>query len=328
GPASGPGRNPWDPARWTGGSSSGSGAAVGGGLVSFALGTETWGSILCPSAFCGVTGLRPTYGLVSRAGGMVGAYSFDKIGPLARSAADCRAILGAIAGPDENDLTTVERRVDLTQRRRSPRAIKAALIEPDWAKTKGAEPGVRATFERALADLRSLGLDPQPAKLPDFPAAEVSGLLITVEALSTFEHFFEAGGVKQLRDPYAAHQRDINSAIHGDDVIKAWRMRRVAQDLMAEFFEQWDVIVAPNFLSVAPPIVTDLYESLPYGDTVGAFAVACGLPGLALPMGAATHGLPCSFQLVGAPFDEALLCDLGELYQSRTRHHLARPAEA
>jgi len=101
--ASGPGRNPWDPGRWTGGSSSGSGAAVAAGLATFALGTETWGSILCPSAFCGLTGIRPTYGLVSRAGGMVGAYTFDKVGPLARSAADCRTVLAAIAGPDPRD---------------------------------------------------------------------------------------------------------------------------------------------------------------------------------------------------------------------------------
>src|SRR5262245_15907099 len=95
---SGPGRNPWDRTRWTGGSSSGSGAAVAGGLVGFAIGTETWGSILCPAAFCGITGLRPTYGRVSRAGGMVGSWTFDKIGPRARSAADCRLTPAALAG--------------------------------------------------------------------------------------------------------------------------------------------------------------------------------------------------------------------------------------
>src|SRR5207247_7003607 len=95
---SGPGRNPWNPDRWTGGSSSGSGAAVAAALVPFALGTETWGSILCPSAFCGTTGLRPSYGRVSRAGAMVCAWSFDKVGPLARSAADCRIVLPATHG--------------------------------------------------------------------------------------------------------------------------------------------------------------------------------------------------------------------------------------
>ena len=91
----GPGRNPWDRERWTGGSSSGTGASVSAGFVAFGIGTETWGSILCPSAFCGVTGLRPTYGRVSRAGGMVGSYSLDKIGPMARSAENEPAILRA-----------------------------------------------------------------------------------------------------------------------------------------------------------------------------------------------------------------------------------------
>src|SRR5437762_9023516 len=103
---SGPGRNPWDIGRWTGGSSSGSGASVAAGLCGFAIGTETWGSILCPSAFCGITGLRPTYGRVSRAGAMACAYTFDKVGPIARSARDCRLILEAIAGPDPDDPTS------------------------------------------------------------------------------------------------------------------------------------------------------------------------------------------------------------------------------
>src|SRR6185436_11393574 len=113
--SAGPGRNPWNTDRWTGGSSSGSGAAVAGGLVGFALGTETWGSILCPSAFCGITGVRPTYGRVSRAGGMVCSYTFDKVGPLARSAADCRMILEAIAGHDPDDPTSSHEPVRLVR---------------------------------------------------------------------------------------------------------------------------------------------------------------------------------------------------------------------
>src|SRR5690349_8113430 len=113
----GPMRNPWDPDRWTGGSSSGTGACVAAGLVGFGIGTETWGSILCPSAFCGVTGLRPTYGRVSRAGGMVGSYTLDKIGPIARSAADCRLILQAIAGSDPRDLTSSDEPVQVERRK-------------------------------------------------------------------------------------------------------------------------------------------------------------------------------------------------------------------
>src|SRR5256886_14183062 len=106
----GPGLNPWDRTRWSGGSSSGSGIAVAAGLVTFALGSETSGSILTPSAFCGVTGLRPTYGLVSRYGAMALSWTLDKIGPMARTADDASLVLEAIAGPDADDATSSGRR--------------------------------------------------------------------------------------------------------------------------------------------------------------------------------------------------------------------------
>src|SRR5262245_11620821 len=183
--SSGPGRNPWDRSRWTGGSSSGSGAAVAAGLVGFAIGTETWGSILCPAAFCGITGLRPTYGRVSRAGGMVGSWTFDKIGPLARSAADCRLILEAIAGADPDDPSAAHEPVALGPTHRAPKQIRAALVPLDFAKTKMAEPEVKERFDAAVAELRAAGLDPVETKLPEFPASEMAGLIITAEALST-----------------------------------------------------------------------------------------------------------------------------------------------
>jgi aspartyl-tRNA(Asn)/glutamyl-tRNA(Gln) amidotransferase subunit A len=323
--ASGPGRNPWDRTRWTGGSSSGSGAAVAAGLVAFAIGTETWGSILCPSAFCGITGLRPTYGRVSRAGGMVGSWTFDKIGPLARSAADCRLILAAIAGEDPDDPSASHEPVDLRPRGKKPKDLRAALIPLDFAKTKMAEPEVKSRFDAAVAELRAVGLVIEEATLPEFPASEMAGLIITAEALSTFENFFRDGTVHQLKDRYAPWQPEINRAIGGSDLVKAWRMRRALQEKMVAFFERYDVIVTPNFMSVAPPIDRDLAETLPYADPVGWIGNACGLPAVALPSGPGAHDMPAGFQIMGAPWDEALLLDLGELYQKRTRFHLERP---
>src|SRR5947199_153174 len=129
--SSGPGRNPWNRERWTGGSSSGSGAAVAAGLVGFALGTETWGSILCPSAFCGITGLRPTYGRVSRAGAMVCSWTFDKVGPLARSAADCRLVLQAVAGPDAGDPSASAEPLRLDRQGVDVSRLKGALVPLD-----------------------------------------------------------------------------------------------------------------------------------------------------------------------------------------------------
>jgi aspartyl-tRNA(Asn)/glutamyl-tRNA(Gln) amidotransferase subunit A len=319
----GPGRNPWEPSRWTGGSSSGAGAAVGGGLVTFAIGTETWGSILCPSAFCGVTGLRPTYGRVSRAGAMVCSYTFDKIGPLARSAADCRAVLAAIAGPDPADSSASDEPLRIDRGRRSIGGLHAAVIPLDFA--KHGEPEVKKGFEEALGVLGRLGLKLETTTLPDFPAADVAGAIITAEALSAFETFYRDGRVKQLKDPYAPYQMELASPMTAADLVKAWRMREVLQEKMSDFFGRYDVIVTPNFMSVAPPISKDLNESLNYSDPVGGVGNACGLPSIALPMGKGRGGLPIGFQIMGAPWDEGLLLDLGEAYQGKTVFHRDHP---
>lgn len=322
---SGPGRNPWDPKRWTGGSSSGSGAAVAAGLAGFAIGTETWGSILCPSAFCGLTGFRPTYGLVSRYGGMVGAYTFDKVGPLARTASDCRAILQAIAGPDPLDPTTASDEALLAPRIGKPlRQLHAALVPLDFKET--GEPEVKAAFDAAVDELRRAGLSLEETKLPDYPASEVAGLLITVEALAAFEPFFKDGRVKQTVDELAWRQMEIGAAITGADAMKAVRMRAELQQKTAELFDRYDVIVTPNFKSVASLVDDDLNKALPYGDPVGAIGNACGLPAIALPCGFGKGHMPVGFQIVGAPFEEATLLDLGDVYQARTAHHRSRPA--
>ncbi len=323
---SGPGRNPWDTRRWTGGSSSGSGAAVAAGLVAFATGTETWGSILCPSAFCGITGVRPTYGRVSRAGGMVGSWTVDKVGPMARSASDCRSILSVISGPDPADPSAANQPVTFSGRQKLSSRLRAAVIAPDFAQTKGAEAEVSHAFHQATQALGLLGIRMERAELPEFPAAEVASVLITAEALSTFEKFYRDGTVHQLKDAYAPHQPEINRAMTGADVVKAWRMRLVLQRQMAEFFSRYDVIVSPNFLSVAPPIDRDLYETLPYSDPVGAVGNACGLPAIALPCGFGRNRMPAGFQIVGAPWEEGRLLDIGELYQENTRFHRERPS--
>lgn len=323
--SSGPGRNPYDPTRWTGGSSSGAGAAVAAALCAYGIGTETWGSILCPSAFCGLTGLRPTYGLVSRAGAMVCSYTFDKIGPLARSAADCRLVLQTIAGPDPDDPSSAKERVNLAAHAGRPlNQLRGALVPLDW-KTTG-EPEVKAAFDAAVEALRAAGLALEEAPLPDFPASEVAGAIITAEALSAFEPFYRSGRVRELVDDMAPHQLDINTAFGAPDLVKAWRMRAVLQQKTADFFDRWDVIVTPNFKSVAPKIDQDLNAALPYGDPVGAIGNACGLPAIALPCGTGRDQMPAGFQIVAAPFEEATLLDLGDLYQSRTRHHQSRPA--
>ena len=323
--ATGPARNPWNENHWTGGSSSGSGAAVAGGLAAFALGTETWGSILCPSAFCGTTGLRPTYGRVSRAGAMVCSNTYDKVGPIARSAKDCRLIMQAIAGQDPDDPTSSPEPVKLaagTGRRLAE--LRGALVPLDFS--KGREPESRQAFDRAVEELRTMGLRLEEAKLPEFPTAEVASIIITAEALSAFERFHRDGSVRKLHDPYAAYQWEIGAAITAEDLVKAWRMRRVVQQKMTEFFSNYDCIVTPNFITTAPGIDEDINKALDgFSDPVGGLGNTCGLPSIALPSGAGKNGLPLGFQIVGAPFDEATLLDLGEAYQKRTPFHTDHP---
>ncbi len=150
-------------------------------------------------------------------------------------------------------------------------------------------------------------------------------MLITAEALSTFENFYRDGRVHRLKDAYAPWQPEINRALTGADVVKAWRMRRVLQERIAGFFGRYDILVSPNFLSTAPPVDRDLYETLPYADPVGAVGNACGLPAIALPCGFGRDRLPVGFQVVAAPYDEALLLEIGERYQARTPFHRERP---
>jgi aspartyl-tRNA(Asn)/glutamyl-tRNA(Gln) amidotransferase subunit A len=258
---------------------------------------------------------------------MVGAYTFDKVGPLARSSADCRTVLAAIAGADPRDPSCATEKTKLDRGAgKSWHNLRAARVSLDWKKL--GEPEVKAAFETAVAELSAAGLRIEETPLPDVPASEVAGLLIGMEALAAFDPFLADGRVKQLVDDMAPRQLELAQVVSGADTIKAMRMREAIQREMREFFRQFDVIVTPNFMSVAPPVDQDLNVALPYGDPVGALGAACGLPGLALPAGTGQAGMPVSFQIVAAPFDDATLLDLGDMYQSRTQFHRRHPAIA
>jgi Asp-tRNA(Asn)/Glu-tRNA(Gln) amidotransferase A subunit family amidase len=199
------------------------------------------------------------------------------------------------------------------------RPRKAALVPLDWSKT--GEPEVKAAFDAALPALKACGLELEETTFPEYPAGEVSGLLITVEALAAFEPFINDGRVKQLVDPLARHQRELAQPVTGADVMKAWRMRRELQEIVARFFEKYDVIVTPNFRSVAPPVEADLNVALAYSDPAGAIGVGCGLPALALPTGFGKAHLPVSLQIMGPPFSEPMLLEIGQRFQRETHHH-------
>src|SRR5207244_1803324 len=220
----GPGKTPWSVDYWSGGSSSGPGSAVAAGLVPFAIGSETSGSILTPSAYCGITGLRPTYGLVSRNGAMALAWTMDKLGPMCHSAEDCALVLAAIAGGDSNDPGSAGKSFYYAPEfaRKMPE-IRVGYAPADFS--EWAEPSARPAFEKALADIRALGVTLVETKLPDFPYGPVVATVITAEAGSVFEPLIRSGKVDQLADAKQIAGLKASLDITAADYLKAMRIR-------------------------------------------------------------------------------------------------------
>jgi aspartyl-tRNA(Asn)/glutamyl-tRNA(Gln) amidotransferase subunit A len=326
----GPCRNPWDPRRWAGGSSSGPAAAVAAGLVPLAIGMETRGSITCPAAFCGVTGYRPTYGVLSRHGAMTLAYTLGKLGPLSRSAEDCALATAVLAGADARDPSAIAPPPGLDRVRAGvARGLRIAVLELPAAKDLLA--GAREAFEAAQGVFREAGAIVDPAELPPFPHDEVAEVLVEAEAANAFEDLVRSGRTRELADP--SHRTrsaaDYVPRATSADYVRASRIRAEIQRAMARFFEKHDLVLAPN-LPFAPPRVDEALTSAPWWgapDPIGAAGNLAGLPAVAFPVGLA-GGLPVSAQLVGPALEDARVLGAAALFQSRTSHHLQRPPRA
>jgi aspartyl-tRNA(Asn)/glutamyl-tRNA(Gln) amidotransferase subunit A len=312
-------RTPWNTDYWSGGSSSGSGAAVAAGLVPFAIGSETDGSITNPASYCGVTGLRPTYGRVSRAGAMVLSWTLDKLGPLCRSAADAGLVLSAIAGRDPADITTVD--VPLAQ---APvKRWRVATVAGTHAKL---QPEVAENFERSLHTLRDF-CTLTSVRLPEYPYDAMVSAVIAAEAASSFRDIINDGRVKQLRDPGGRAGAYAYLAVSAVDYVDAMRRRAQLRADFARLFETADVLVAPTFSTVALPVALPFDKAYP-GTDDGELVTACnlaGLPAISVPNGFGRHGLPTGLMFVAPPFAESELVAIAATYQSRTAYHLARP---
>ena len=322
--SSGATSNPWDRARWSCGSSSGSGSATAAALVGFAIGSETWGSILCPSAFDGVTGLRPTYGRVPRTGAMALSWTMDKLGPMARSAEDCRLILESIAGPDSGDPSSLE-----TTPREEPknsadaRGFRVGVLRPDFGKIY--DPEVATAFEEAVRKLSALGVAVSDAKLPDFPYDETAALVIVVEAAAAFEPLITSGQVRELVEPAARWAGDAAKTVSGVDYVRAMQARRLIQEAFDDMFRQYDLLVSPTMPIVAAKLTDKLDTAFAYADPLGSGGNLAGLPALSMPCGFSKTGLPIGIQVVGRPWDEGRILGLGRLYQENTDWHRRRP---
>lgn len=329
----GPGLNPWDVTCWSGGSSSGPASAVAAGLVPFALGSETSGSILSPSAYCGITGLRPTYGYVSRYGAMALSWTMDKIGPMCHSAEDCGLVLETIAGSDSNDPSSAGKSFYYTpQYSRQLTDLRIGFSPDDMAWTTD---DARPVFQAAMQVMRQMGPQFVEVKLPDLPYGAMADVIIGAEEACVFEQLITGSQVNDLADPAQIAGLRANLAIPATEYLKAMRIRSLLKQKFRELFADIDAIVAPTRYNVAPKVADPLDGPdrvpvpAPASDGMRRLIPAgnlAGIPALSIPCGF-VGGLPVALQLAGPAFTENTLLAVAREFQNRTDWHKRRPPQ-
>jgi aspartyl-tRNA(Asn)/glutamyl-tRNA(Gln) amidotransferase subunit A len=320
-------KNPWNTDCWTCGSSSGSGAIVAAGLAAFAIGTETWGSIICPSAFCGVSGLRPTYGRVSRFGAMALAPSMDKIGPLARSAEDCARVFAAMAGHDPKDHSTLA--VDKAAFTYSPSVeLKAHPLKVGWLTNawKSLDSAVAKPLDAAEKVLKKYFGGVKDAKLPEGPFEDAANVIVGVEGASSFRSLVRSGRVGELADPLGQINGYVNEQFSGADYVCALRVREILQKKMADLFDSFDVLATAALPIPATPVDFDLEKGLSFPDPLGGIGNLCGLPALSVPCGFTDKHLPVGLQFVARAGDDLAVIQAARAYQAHTDWHRRHPS--
>jgi aspartyl-tRNA(Asn)/glutamyl-tRNA(Gln) amidotransferase subunit A len=323
-------RNPWDPATWPGGSSSGTGVGVAAGMFLAGLGTDTAGSIRIPAAFCGVSGLMPTFGRVPKSGCVPLGYSLDHIGPLARGVRDCAEVLAVIAGPHPSDPDSVD--APFTAPDPAPDLTGVRIgVARDGHFPDASDPALAGTFDAALAEFAALGAELVEVTLPYWTELKTANLVtMACEALA----YHRTDASTRWGDYFAATRAMLarGALVSGADYVQAQRVRRVAQDAIARLFDGVDLVACPT-ASVAAPAYAAITDADGNHDVDGMFALihtgywdCLGNPVLALPMGFTAAGLPLSLQLAAPAFGEAAALRAGEAYQGRTDWHLRVPA--
>jgi len=323
---SGGAKNPWNETCWTCGSSSGSGAITSAALAAFAIGTETWGSIVCPSAYCGVSGLRPTFGRVGRSGAMALSYTMDKIGPMARSADDCGIVLHALAAHDADDGGSLpEAQAGFSYHRAAEGG--GAPLRIGWVRNawKDVQPDVESVTRNARVVLERAGAKFVEVELPDGPWEVAAGITISVEGASAFDTLIESGRVAELTDPLSRIGGYINATIPGTDYVRAQRVRRILQRKIDAMFETVDVLAAASLPIAATSMDTNLETDLAFADPLGGIGNFCGLPAISVPSGFTTKNLPVGIQFIGRVLDDDKVLAAANLFQSKTDWHSRRP---
>ncbi|HEX9822423.1 MAG TPA: amidase [Methylomirabilota bacterium] len=325
--------NPYKPGHVAGGSSSGSGAAVAARLAFGALGSDTGGSIRLPAACCGIVGIKPTYGRVSRAGVMPLSWSLDHLGPLTRTVRDGALMLELIAGADPHDATSSPRPVGalVAALERSPAGLRVGLPENYYF--EGVLPEVRAAVEGAARTLASLGVSVRTLRLPDpGPLIDVASILTRSESAAIHarvarERPHELGAAVRSRLEVGFH-------ISAHDYLQAGRLRaRLTREFVAEVFEEVDAVLAPTIPEPAPALadvtggsVDEIVRRMGRFSRLTRPFNVLGLPVIALPCGFSADGRPLSMQIVGRPFDEATVLRLAHACEQAGDRRTRPPA--
>jgi|SRR5579872_2532872 len=307
--------SPWDLNQGSSGSSAGSASATAGGLVGFAIGTETLGSIISPSSRCGVAGLRPTYGRISRYGAMALSWTMDKIGPICRSVEDCALVLNAMYGPDGHDVTTIDAPLDWNPS--TPLAnLKIGYVKSEFERTQGGRGGTpeqaaarKKLYDDALEALRKSGAKLEEAELPQTNSQNAL-FLLEAEAAAAFDDITRDGRVLQLRGqsrndwPNTFRSARLIPAV---EYIRAQRARTLLQQQFDEFMQKWDVLVVPQ--GTATLTITNL----------------TGHPQVCVPCGFLNGNSPQSILFTGKLYEEGTPLRVALAYQQATDWHTMHP---
>ena len=321
-----PALNPWDLDRLPGGSSSGAGAAVAAGFVPGAIGTDTGGSIRGPAALCGIAGLKPTYGRVSRRGVFPNTFSMDHIGPLCRSAEDIALFLQAIAGYDEKDPASEDMPVPdyRAELEGGVRGLRLGLVE-GWHRADGAHPDLAPAIEAAVEVLREQGAVIEPVKLSSLrDYTDCKTTISSVELFAIHEHDLRTRPQDFGR---ILRNRVLPGAlIRGEDYLEALRWRTALAQEQARVLRQVDAFITAAALNVADRADPGGADSLVRSPSITMPFSVGGLPALAIPCGfSQAEGLPLSLQIAAAPFAEALVLRIAHAYQQATDWHRRHP---
>jgi aspartyl-tRNA(Asn)/glutamyl-tRNA(Gln) amidotransferase subunit A len=323
-----PARNPWNTGHFTGGSSSGAGAAVAAGFVPFALGTDTGGSIRTPAALCGLAGLKPSYGRVSRRGVVPNAFSFDHVGPMAWTAEDCALVLQAIAGHDPLDPGSVDRAVPDFRAALGDgdlRGLRVGVLRHAWEEDAPVPAELACATEAAIDVLHSLGAEVGHARIRPLQAWHDVKTVISMVELSSIHHddlrlrpgdfgrdFLGRGGLAGLM-------------FQGIDYLHAQRVRRAMLDEVQPLHERFDVLVTPG---AGPAPRLDAHRTVSFWEKPSLFSPASvlGNPALIVCCGFSASGLPMGLQVAGRSFDEATVLRVGHAYERATDWRARRPS--